>query len=362
MDFSWKKYYRTPSKKQEKIADKYNREGKVACFVFAGGMASRLNLFGAKGCLPVTPFKKKSFFQIFFERVKAFEKHFTTQVEVGIMLSSKNEKETRVFLQKKHYFSFPPSQITFFLQPDFVCLDDKGKKLSSKAPSGNGAAIFLLKKSKWLSFLQEKGVECVHFIPVDNPLIDPLDSALTGSLIENQWDVVISGVKRKKREENLGALFFEQDRLKIRDYMELSQRKQYLPVLSTGQYCLFLPWLISAIKKAKMPIHWVEKKLTRAGKQVRKGEMFFFDLFQNKGKVGVLCRNRRLFFSPFKREEEIKKMQRDFLKRDKALLEKISGKKGKGPYELGACFFYPSKKLIQRWRKKDLPEKGYIPY
>ncbi len=353
------KYFTPPLQKYKKLGDLCNQRGKVASFLFAGGMGSRLNLFGSKGCFPITPFEKKSFFQLFFEKASAFETRFSVKLEVGVMLSSKNKKEVLSFLQKNHYFSFSPSQITFFEQEDLFCLDEKRKKLSVKAPAGNGSSVFLLRNSNWLSSMQKKGVEYIHFIPVDNPLLDPFSSILTGALVDSNWEVAIAGVKRKKG-ENIGTFVFKRGKIEIVDYMEASFVQEKGLFGNMGQYCISLPWLLQSVKRAKMPIHWVKKRTEKEGKEVFKGERFFFDLFKESKKVGVVGFKNRLFFAPLKKEKDIKMVQKALQKRDKILLEKISQKKGKGPYELGAPFFYPTEELLKKWKEKKLPETGYI--
>ena len=50
------------------------KEGKIGCIVLAGGQGTRLGFPGPKGCVPITPIKKKSLFQLVAEKCKAASK------------------------------------------------------------------------------------------------------------------------------------------------------------------------------------------------------------------------------------------------------------------------------------------------
>lgn len=367
----WKEYT-YPSSSAKKIGEELARSCEMACFIFAGGVASRLGLFGPKGCFPISLLQGKSLFQILFERMAAFERYFSTRVHIAVMLSSSNEAATRAFFHQHKYFSLDPAQVTFLVQADLPYLDEEKKAFFDKtllAPNGNGGAIEVLKRSGWLSFLQEKKVPMVHFIPIDNPLLDPLNPYLTGVVAKKQWDIGIEAVYRKKQDKHFGCLVNKGGELCIVDYMELFPYDKdplvyrSFPLINTGHYCIQLPWLLHTIREVNLPLHWVQKKMLFAGKEkkVWKGELFFFDLFSFSEKKGALCMKKSRCFSPLKEKKDIARVQRDLYCRDRSFFSKLIGERlGKEPLELAADFFYLSKEEIIKWKERKRSYQGYI--
>lgn len=346
----------------KQIGDEAIEKGKTACLILAGGLGTRLGCKEKpKGTTPISVVKKKSLFQLLFERVKAAQKKYGCEIPIAILVSSFNKEATVKFLQKNRFFRLKPSQITFLEQQNCPCFDLKGNEILS-APNGNGGFYDAMLQAKLLEQWSKKGIEFLQIIPIDNPLADPCDPYLLGAMIQCKADVTLMALKRSGIKDKMGILVREKGKTIIKDYTDLPPevlRDIKFSLGNIGHYCFRLSFLKKLRrKKIELPLHW------RKTHSIRKGEKFAFDLLPYSAKTVVLCAPKELTFAPLKSKRgigDLASVKKALLARDKIVLEEITGKKmGRGSIELSAAFLYPTEKLLRRWKGKIPPKQGYI--
>ena len=374
----------SPLKKFEHVGIDVDRElgedllsrGKVGCLILAAGLGSRLGFEGPKGCFPVSVIEKKSLFQLLFERVAAIQKKWNCQLPLIILLSSNNRDQTIRFLRSHHFFGLLESQVTCVEQHNYPYFDCSGRVLVDKlhimaAPNGNGGALDVLHPV--MSAWAKQGIEYMHIIPVDNPLLDPFDPYMTGVLERKQADIVVKAIERTDAHENVGLLVEGQQKIHVVDYMEIEadvftaqdgQGKLTYALGNCGHYCARLSFLLSL--EHTLPLHWIEKKVKVGRFKVAawKGEKFIFDLLPMATRAVVICYPRQLCFAPLKSLRGVNgvaALQKALLHRDRITFKQISGQQlPQRRFELAAEFLHPTDAILSEWKGKTLPPHSYI--
>lgn len=295
-------------------------QGKVAVFLFAGGLGSRLKSSEPKGCFPICDRTGKSLFEFFFEKITAREKRYQISIPVILGLSSFTKEATLNFLKKNHFFNKDPSSIHFLVQKDYPYFDIEGKILFSDeelipmAPAGNGAFYDSLKESSLVKDLLQQGISLLHLVAIDNPLDDPLDPYLMGEMERQHSDAGLLAVKRETPKEKTGLIVEKKGCPVVADYMELSDdilrkaSEENTPYFlgNIGHYCLKLDFLQSLIdQNVKLPFHFIPKEiaLSNLPKKVLKAEKFAMDLLEFSPRTTLVVCPRENHFSPLKQLE-----------------------------------------------------------
>lgn len=290
---------------------------KMGVLILAGGQGTRLGFDGPKGCFELNLKKKKSLFEILFEKVKAKGDHLS----IAIMTSPINHDETLAFFEKNSWFGYSKEGIDFFQQELMPTCDEEGNVFLespnqiAQAPAGNGKALFHLQSSPIWEKWRAKKIECIQVIPVDNPLADPFDGELLSCHETAKVDLALKCIERGDPQEKLGVLVTKQGRLVVQEYSELSEevKKEHL-VFSLGHSGLFscsmdfIEHLVS--ESFSMPWHLAHKKGNRAflasdGWQAEeiwawKFETFIFDIFPHTSSYQVVIGDRKKCFAPLK--------------------------------------------------------------
>lgn len=349
------------------------QQGKAGCIILAGGLGTRLGHKGPKGTFPVSLIKKKTLFQILFERIYWLQKKFGCTLPIALLVSSYNKESTVKFLKKHRYFGLKPSQITFLEQKNIPYLDLQKKPLSLVAPNGNGGFLEEAIESGLLDRWAKKGVEFIHVIPIDNPLADPFDAGLMDAMMRSESVVGVKAINRDDPDEKVGIMIREKGKVVVKDYTDIPLKTLHAqdvkgtlkyPLGNTGCYCFRTSFLQKlAQRKMKLPMHWILKEVQQGKKTFKawKGEMFALDLLNYSEATAVISYPKELSFIPLKSLHDLKTIRKNLLKRDRRIFEEITGKKApRRPFELSAEFLYPSPKLIHRWKGKSLPRKKYL--
>lgn len=223
-----------PVKKKElemqailKLGEDALRAGKVGALVVAGGDGTRLGFEGPKGVIPITPIMKKSFFQVFAEKIKAAQKQYHCVIPWYIMTSEFNDSQTRDFFDENNGFGL--KKVYFFKQGMMPVVDFNGKFLLDEngliamAPDGHGGCFEALLKSGMISKMEKQGVEVISYFQVDNPLVSCIDPWFIGLHIFASAKMSSKVVKRVDPGERVGIFCWEGNQLRVVEYSDASE-------------------------------------------------------------------------------------------------------------------------------------------
>jgi UDP-N-acetylglucosamine/UDP-N-acetylgalactosamine diphosphorylase len=336
------------------------KEGKGALVVLAGGVGTRLGHHAPKGCFEVTRVRKKTLYQLIYEKVKAASHLVGRPLPVAIMTSGQTDQETREYFKK-----IGEEQFQFFLQSDFPVHDEEGKSFIGFSPSGNGDLFASLKRSPLFQEWKERGIQFVQVIAVDNPLALPFDPELFGFHDQEGNEATLVVGKRVRPEEKTGVIATVDGSIQVVEYMELNEEQREIvayPYANFGIYIFNLDF-IERMSKVKLPIHVAHKRVE--GVPCRKYERFIFDVLPFSKKSSLLLAARVEAFAPLKNsigEDTIDAVQSQMLEADREAFFRVAGIRPdpKRIFELDPTFYYPSADLLKRWQGKSLPETHYI--
>jgi UDP-N-acetylglucosamine/UDP-N-acetylgalactosamine diphosphorylase len=163
------------------------RAGKVAAFTVAGGQGTRLGYDGPKGTFPATPVTRKPLFAVLAEQLLAAGRKYGVSIPWAIMTSPLNHEDTVRFFATHHYFGLNPDDVWFFTQGILPSFDMKTGKilLASRHevatnPDGHGGSLKALWTSGTLRAMQQRGIEHISYVQIDNPLARMIDPVFIG--------------------------------------------------------------------------------------------------------------------------------------------------------------------------------------
>lgn len=295
--------------------------GKVANLIVAGGQGSRLGFEGPKGCYMLDAIGK-SIFQIHAERQRALHAAYNTAVPLLIMTGQHNTQETQNYFASNDFFGLPQDSVCFFEQgsvPTFST--DKKLQLASsdtllQNPNGHGGTVEALIDSGLLQELQQKGVEYINYIQVDNILARLDDTFAIGLAHENSADVVTKVVEKASPDEKVGCLVHSAGYDQIVEYSDVTPDQTRMTdgegnlILrwgNTAMHILSVPFLARFETELSLPFHISAPKnaiIFKAGQliasEVVKYERFIFDLLlETQNSIGLAV-DRSLEFAPIK--------------------------------------------------------------
>lgn len=385
-------YVRNGSQANIKQGKQLIAQGKVGCIIVAGGQGTRLKFDGPKGIYPVTVVKKKSLFQIFAEKTLAAGIQAGRQLPLAIMTSSVNNRDTVDFFIQHDFFGLDPNQVSFFCQRDLPFLDVGGNLfLESPAriaagPDGNAPSLKQFVDQEIWANWQQKGIQYIVYIHIDNPLADPFDAELVGFHNRNPVDLVIKCIERVDPLEKLGIILRKNGRVDVIEYSEISPEerdsrerdgslKHKCGNVSMFSFTMNFIEDIAKNHYDQLPFHkaWKAAKYLDESGQTQmspepmawKFEKFIFDVLPYAKTVKALLYPREECFAPLKNatgSDSIATVQAALQNNDRRVFAKISGTSpdGKQAFELDPQFYYPTKGLIKKWKGKSLPKASYI--
>ncbi|HSX13644.1 MAG TPA: UTP--glucose-1-phosphate uridylyltransferase [Chlamydiales bacterium] len=268
----------------------------VGTIILAGGQGSRLGHFGPKGTFQILG---KSLFEWICE--KAPKEHFP----IAVMTSPINHEATVEFFAKNHNFE---REIYFFQQEMASFLDERKKETSVQVPSGNGSVFASFANSGLLELFQQKGIDLITIVPVENPLANVADPLLIGHARGS--DVTLKCVKRESPLESMGAIVEREGKIEIVEYMDLDPKEEYV-YSNTGMMAISLSFF-EKMKDIVLPIHWVRKKLPGTKKWGWKGEKFIFDVLPF-ARTSAVCFSRKSCYAPLKNIDAQKRIEETLL-------------------------------------------------
>ena len=302
------------------------RQGKVGALILAGGQATRLNCAGPKGALPVTPKTRKSLFHLLAERIHAAGRQAGRELLVAVMTSPFNHVETLRHFEENHFFGLSSDPLFFFPQSLLPLLDEQGNWLLEQpgllacGPDGNGNALLHFYEQGLHAEWQQRGVEYVNVLFVDNPLADPFDPEFIGFTASQQLEVGVKAIERLSLEEKMGLLVEERGKIKVVEYSEfIPETSASYRYGSPGQFCFSMEFIQSLCKDKSiiLPWHLAHKraKVIPAGEEavrecmVYKCETFQFDLLDYAKRSAAILYRRERCYAPLKNAVGDKSLQ-----------------------------------------------------
>lgn len=373
------------NRETELLGEQLINEGKLGCLLLAGGQGTRLQSQGPKGIYPISVIKHKSLFQLCAEKVYAASKQANRRLSLAIMTSPENDKETRLFFEKHHYFNLDPGQVSFFVQETLPLLNADGQLFLENpctiamGPDGNGYSLLQFVKSgifeRWLS----QGIKYVNLILIDNPLANPFDPELVGFHQKQEAEITFKCTEKMNPEEKVGLLVKEGDRCRVVEYSEIPEsEKKALRSDGRLKHCCanlsllcfsmsFIQHITTPIEST-IPLHKSWKRATYLDENLIshvsqepiawKFETFIFDWISHAEKIAALVYPREECFAPLKNlvgADSPSTVQEALQNRERKIIESLTGLPAPlFPFELAAEFYYPTPSLRAYWKGKSI--------
>ncbi len=330
--------------------------------ILAGGQGTRLGGSQPKGLVPVTPIQGKSLLQLFCEKTVAASRLAGHSLPLAIMTSPLNHEDIVTFLKNHDYFGLDidlfPQEMLPFLDDNGNWIVESGGKIA-QGPDGNGHVFKRFVEAGLWEKWHARGIQHINIVPIDNALADPFDKAFLSQHQGN--DITIKAIPRDDPQENVGALCLKNGKVGVWEYTEISGETKNLEFANINIFCLSMSFAEKLAKKT-FPWHLARKKPKETF--IWKFETFIFDMLDYAEKVGIVVFPREQVYSPLKNaagDRSLKTVQASLLTRDRAVIEKLTGKRAPDhPFELSQAFHYPTPELIQIWEGKDVPAHHYI--
>jgi len=316
--------------------DKYNQarqlgrsligRGKVAAFVVAGGMGTRLGFDGPKGCYPATPIRKKVLFQVFADKIQAAQNRYGGVICWYVMTSQANHEATEQAFAENDYYGLNPDNVVLFEQGMMPSFDHQGKILLREkhrlamSPDGHGGSLLALHKSGALADMKKRGVEYISYWQVDNPHVHVLDPLFIGLHALDDAEMSSKAVIKCDPLEKVGNFTLVHDRITVIEYSdlpkELAEKKDANDqlVFELGSIAIHLlnRSFVERINQDgfSLPWHRADKKISyvdEIGERIEpdepngiKLETFIFDALPLAEKSIILTIDRVEEFAPIK--------------------------------------------------------------
>ncbi|MBO5255775.1 MAG: UDPGP type 1 family protein [Opitutales bacterium] len=216
----------------KQVGEEAIKAGKLAAFVVAGGQGTRLGFNAPKGLYKVTPVKEKSLFQVFAEKILSASKKYGVSIPWIVMTSHINNNATVEFFEANNYFGLNKNDVIFFkqgLMPAVdlngkIILEDKGK--IAMTPDGHGGCLRGMVRSGAIAELKKRGIECVSYFQVDNPLVDIIDPYFVGFHLLGKSDMSSKMIAKAYPLEKVGHFCMLENKLTVVEYSDLPNEYQ----------------------------------------------------------------------------------------------------------------------------------------
>ncbi|HAV42526.1 TPA: hypothetical protein DCX15_00715 [bacterium] len=308
------------------VGEKALREGRVACFLVAGGEGTRLGYDGPKGVFPIGPISKKSLFQLHAEKILAIRKRYGRKLPWYVMTSPPTDRVIRDFFKSHNFFGLPQDEIRFLTQGVFPAVNFEGRLLMAAkdqivmSPNGHGGSLKVLKESGALDQMEKEGIDIVFYFQVDNPLLKIADPIFIGYHLEEKADMSCKIVKKRDPLEKVGVVCRINGHLQVIEYSELPiqlvEEKDLngVPRFRAGSIAIHI-LRVDFIKRKKLnlPCHPARKKIPFIDARGQpwipdepngiKFETFIFDALPSADKWVLMEVVRKEEFSPLKEKE-----------------------------------------------------------
>ncbi len=315
----------------KKIGEEAIKAGRLAAFVVAGGQGTRLGFNAPKGLYKVSPVKQKSLFQIFAEKILSAQRKYGVSIPWLVMTSHINDAATRAFFEENNFFGLDKKDVLFFRQGLMPAVDKQGKIILEQkgkiamTPDGHGGCLRGMCRSGAIDELKRRGIDCISYFQVDNPLVNIIDPYFLGFHIKSGSEMSSKMIPKAYALEKVGHFCVLDGKMCVVEYSDLP--KEYQERTGTdgqlefraGSVAIhildrdFVERLGGSGEGAKLPFHRADKKIPyvdESGEQVKpdkpngiKFEMFVFDALPMAKNPVIIEGARGDEFSPVKNAE-----------------------------------------------------------
>ena len=300
--------------------------GKVAAFVVAGGQGTRLGFDGPKGDFPISPIRNKTLFQIFGETILAVGEKYEASLCWYIMTNPLNYTATCEIFESNDYYGLDKSDVFIFQQgtlPNFafdgkILLADKSTLAAS--PDGHGGSLKALHDSGALADMKARGIECITYWQVDNPLVNIFDPLFIGLHALDDAEMSAKALAKSHPEEKVGNFCLVNGKVTVIEYIDLPDEQAHeqnpdgslvFELGSIGIHIISTAFVERLNRGGfALPIHRAVKKISHidaSGNRVTpqkpngvKLETFVFDALPLASKSVILQTVRTEEFAPIK--------------------------------------------------------------
>lgn len=315
----------------KRVGEEAIRAGRLAAFVVAGGQGTRLGFNAPKGLYKVTPVKQKSLFQVFAEKILSASNKYGVRIPWLVMTSHINDAATRAFFEENNFFGLRKDDVVFFKQGLMPAVDRGGKIImESKSkitmtPDGHGGCLRGMCRSGAIDELKKRGIDCISYFQVDNPLVNIIDPYFVGFHIMSGSEMSSKMIPKAYELEKVGHFCTLDGKTCVVEYSDLPAEYQKLRdengklrfvAGSVAIHILdrdFVEKLGGNNSSAKLPFHRADKKIPcidEKGRQIKpekpngiKFEMFVFDALPMANSPVIIEGFRGDEFSPVKNAE-----------------------------------------------------------
>ncbi|GKT33033.1 putative multi-domain containing protein [Aduncisulcus paluster] len=201
------------------------KKQELGVLMLAGGLATRLGVFGPKGNVKLGLKLEMSLFELFASKIIALQAYIkslfdkTKKISPNItipwiILTSTETHDTIIaHFDEFEYFGLEKEQIFFITQQNEICRDLSGKILYQEpsiprvSPNGNGGVFCAMRDFKVFEKLSDRGysnLKYIQFVPVDNLLSLPCYIEALGMARINSSYFINICTKRSDPKESVG--------------------------------------------------------------------------------------------------------------------------------------------------------------
>jgi len=214
------------------------RAGKVGVVLVAGGQGSRLGFEQPKGMFPIGPLSQRTLFCMLIDVLKARAAYYQTRIPMFVMTSPATDQMTRRHFEEQQNFGLPDGDLQVFCQGTMPAVAaDSGRLMLSApgelflSPDGHGGMLQAMQTSGCLANAQQRGIECLFYCQVDNPLVQLCDPLLIGLHVLRQAEVTTQVIRKSHPLQKVGNVVGLGERLEVIEYSDLPEElaRQQLP-------------------------------------------------------------------------------------------------------------------------------------
>lgn len=244
------------------IGESYMRNQTIAFITLAGGMGTRLGLFGTKA-LYVTPLGK-TLVQIYAERLEMLKQKFNCNIIWYVFVSQVTNEQIHKYFELHDDFGF---DVHFIIQENCKCKDFEGNYIHLKdrlasSPNGTGGLYQSLHKFNVIKYLEDHNVKYIQVCNIDNINCLPLDPISIGIMEKNSLQFLCKGISLKPNQQ-CGLFCLKDEKPHIVEYFEVDDStRNILRFGNIGNYFYGLEYLKTCVKNySEMELHRVKKKI-----------------------------------------------------------------------------------------------------
>jgi UDP-N-acetylglucosamine/UDP-N-acetylgalactosamine diphosphorylase len=295
------------------------RDGRVAVVLLAGGQGTRLGFDHPKGMFPVGPISNASLFEVHAAGVGATRRRYGCDLPWYLMTSDGNDAETRAFFDQHFLFGLEPESVTQFVQGMLPAVDRRTGDILREAPDrlalspdGHGGIFRAMGHAAILGDLEERGIDVIMTMQVDNPLMRPADPEFIGCHVLSRAEMSTLVVAKSGPDDRMGVMATVDRRTSLVEYTDLpadleAARDDAGELLywagSTGVHCLDRAFATRlATGQAPLPFHRADKTVATVDGAVQgtKFEAFMFDALPLAARTATVEMERAERFAPVK--------------------------------------------------------------